>query len=1144
MKKNQIAKEVYLKKGICCFFLLFFALGIYPLLASNNMGLQQQVNQKKVTINKSNVPVKDILEEMKRQSGIDFVVNASFMADLGKKSLKVDNVTVDEALQLLLQGTKYEYQLVGNHVTFVLKKADKENASNQMDMITVKGKVIDAETKDVVPGATVSIVGSTRGTATDKDGVFTILAKEGDELAFSFIGMKTVKKKVTKDATNMVINMHQDAEEIEEVVVTGIFERKAESFTGASVTMKSEDLKQVGNQNVFQSLKSLDPSLMIFDNIEYGSDPNKNPKMTLRGSSSIDLSSSEDVDIKGTYVNDPNSPLFILDGFEASVEKIMDLDMDRVASLTILKDASAKAIYGSRAANGVIVIETKRSTTGNLRVTYNGNLNIEAPDLSSYNLTNAAQKLELEKDFGLYDGKNLDEDIPLKRKYYQKYKAVVAGVDTDWLAKPLRNAVGQKHSLSIELGSNELQVLAGFSYNNVAGVMKGSSRETYDGSIQVSYRHKKFNFRNSLNVVSNVAKDSPYGSFSEYALMNPYYSPYDANGLLVKNAALSVDGMEATEFVGNPLYNATLNTKIEKRYLDVTNNLYVEWSVLQGLKTTLRFGIEEKRNSADEFYPSNHLKFNNYSDDDFFRKGSYQVNNGHLKKLSGDLNVRYSTAIHDKHYIFTNVGVNMSEETYEEVVHKAEGFPNDRMTDIIFARQYLKESKPDGRESTIRDIGVLGVVNYTYDNKYLLDLSLRGNASSQFGSNNRWGTFWSLGLGWNIHKEAFMNPEIFSNLKLRGSLGYTGSQSQDAYASIGSYKYFMNRTYAGFLGGYLKGMRNDDLKWQKKMDYNLGLDVNIKSRFSVTFDLYRSVTENTLIDLTLPPSIGFSTVRENVGRVINTGFDLRTSFTIWQNTKERSYVNLLVNISRNKNRLDKLSDAMVAYNERQQKLAASTTHGVPVQMYYDGVSMNAIWGMKSLGIDPRNGREIYLRKDGTPTYEYDASQQVILGDAMPKFQGTSSISFEYKGFGGNFSFRFQYGAQMYNSTLISKVENANLEQDVDIRLYDGVWRPGDEGKVKPYKSLGKVWISETGEYEQLKTNPTSRFVQDRNELALTNMSLYYDFYRCGFLKRWNMERLKLSFYMNDVFTFSSIEIERGTSYPFARNFNFSLSVTF
>lgn len=917
--------------------------------------------QQRLTMKLGKAGIREIFNEIQKQTSKTVIYNDDRLQLDQKIKADFKDIRLEELLDRILTERGMGYKLVDDYIVIIPK--EEQAVPQVVQERIIKGIVVDNK-GGILPGVTVLIKGTQVGTATDVDGKFTLKIPDSKDLVlvFTFVGMKS--KEVKPGTQNeLKVQLEYNEESLEEVVVTGIFERKAESFTGSSVSMKAEDLKRVGNQNVFQSLRSLDPSLMIFDNMEFGSDPNKNPKMTLRGASSLDLAAAgEEIDIKGTYANDPNAPLFILDGFEASVQKIMDLDMDRVASLTILKDASAKAIYGSRAANGVIVIETKRSTTGNLRVTYTGNVNIEAPDLSSYNLTSAAQKLELEKDFGLYDDDYIVNDIQLKKKYYQKYKSVVAGVNTDWLSKPLQNAVGQKHSLSIELGSNDLQLIADFAYNNIVGVMKGSSRDTYDGSIQVSYRHRKFNFRNILNVVSNVATDSPYGTFSEYALMNPYYSPYDVNGLLVKNAALSVDGMDSEEFVANPLYNSTLNTKIEQRYLDVTNNLYVEWSVLQGLKATLRFGITEKRNSADEFYPSNHLKFYDYKDEDFFRKGSYQVNNGTMKKLSGDLNVRYSTSIRDKHYIFTNIGFNLSDETYEEVIHKAEGFPNDRMTDIIFARQYLKESKPDGKESTIRDIGVLGVVNYTYDNRYLLDLSLRTNASSQFGSNNRWGNFWSVGVGWNIHKEAFMNQEIFDNLKIRGSMGYTGSQSQDAYGAMATYKYFMDRTYVGYLGGYLNGMKNDDLKWQKKMDYNVGLDLNLKRRVSITFDLYKSVTENTLIDLTLPPSVGFNTMKENVGTVINKGFDLRTSFTVLQNLKERSYLTVTANISRNKNKLDKLSDAMTAYNESQMAVAGSNTNSAPVQMYYDGVSMDAIWGMKSLGIDPRNGREIYLTK--------------------------------------------------------------------------------------------------------------------------------------------------------------------------------------
>ncbi|MFR8082139.1 MAG: SusC/RagA family TonB-linked outer membrane protein [Odoribacter splanchnicus] len=946
--------------------------------------------QQRITMQLGETGLKAVFKEISRQTSKTVIYNDDLLKFDGKVRADFIDVELEEVLKQVLKDQRMSYKFMDDYILIVRQKDVPQTVSE----ITLKGTVVD-QTGAALPGVTVLVKGTTLGTSTNIEGKFSLQLPETQNmvLVFSMIGMKSKEVPVGKQR-EFKITLTEEKSELEEVVVTGIVERKAESFTGSTVTMKNEDLKRVGNANVFQSLKSLDPSLMIFDNMEFGSDPNKNPKMTLRGASSIDMG-TEDLDIKGTYANDPNAPLFILDGFEATVQKIMDLDMDRIASLTILKDASAKAIYGSRAANGVIVIETKQNESGDLRVTYTGSVTLEVPDLTSYNLTNAAQKLQLEKEFGLYEPTDMNgEDVSGKELYMSKYKAVYAGVNTDWLAKPLHMGTGQKHSLSIELGGRDLRVMTTFSYNHIVGVMKGSTRDTYDGSLQVSYRHKKFNFRNILNVTSNVANDSPYGTFSEYAAMNPYYSPYDKNGFLVKNAALSVDGLETTEFVANPLYNATLNTKIENRYLDVTDNLYVEWSVLQGLKATLRFGITEKRTSADEFYPANHLKFYNYTGDDLFRKGSYQANTGHMKKLSGDLNVRYSTVVKEKHYLFTNVGLNLSDETYEEIVHKAEGFPNDRMNDLMFAKQYVKDTKPSGKESTIRDIGILGIFNYTYDNKYLFDASYRANASSQFGANNRWGSFWSIGVGWNMHKEAFMNSEIFENFKIRGSLGYTGSQSQDAYASIPTYVYTLDRTYTGLLSSQLQGMKNDDLKWQRKMDYNVGFDMNIKRRFSLTFDAYRSITDNTLIDLTLPPSNGFTTLRENAGEVINRGFDIRTSYTILQNVKERSFLTVNLNISRNKNKLAKLSDAMNVYNESQN---ASVSGTAPAQLYYDGVSMNAIWAVRSLGIDPHNGREIYLSSRGLPTYNWSAADQVVLGDEMPKFQGTGGISFEWKG---------------------------------------------------------------------------------------------------------------------------------------------------
>ena len=238
----------------------------------------------------------------------------------------------------------------------------------------------------------------------DVDGNYTITVPDDPNttLLVSFVGMKPQEQKIGK-STALNFILEEDATVLDQVVVNGVFERKANTFTGSVRTIGKDDLKRVGNSNVLQSLKNLDPSIMFFDNMSLGSDPNAMPEMVLRGKSSINM---EDVDLKATYQNDPNAPLFVLDGFETSLQKIMDLDMDRVESLTILKDASAKAIYGSKAANGVVVIETKAPEGGRLQFSYKGDFSVTMADLSDYNLMNAREKLQFETLAGVYTDKS------------------------------------------------------------------------------------------------------------------------------------------------------------------------------------------------------------------------------------------------------------------------------------------------------------------------------------------------------------------------------------------------------------------------------------------------------------------------------------------------------------------------------------------------------------------------------------------------------------------------------------------------------------------------------------------------------------------------------------------------------------------
>ena len=283
---------------------------------------------------------------------------------------------------------------------------------------------------------------------------------------------------------------------MEEVVVNGIFTRKKESFTGSTTTFTSKELKMVGNQSVLQSLKTLDPSFAIIENNEFGSDPNHLPNIEIRGKSSI-------VGLTDEYETDPNQPLFILDGFESDLETINDLSMDRVQSITVLKDAAATAIYGSKAANGVVVVETKLPAMGSLRVNYNGNLQLTFADLSDYNLMNSYEKLTFERLAGCYrliddEGNILDEEQD--QIYNDLMKEVARGVDTYWMNEPLRFATTHKHTLSIEGGDATFRYGAGLSYGKTEGVMKGSDREVMNGNIRLIYRKGKLSFTNNLNI--------------------------------------------------------------------------------------------------------------------------------------------------------------------------------------------------------------------------------------------------------------------------------------------------------------------------------------------------------------------------------------------------------------------------------------------------------------------------------------------------------------------------------------------------------------------------------------------------------------------------------------------------------------------
>lgn len=1067
------------------------------------------------------VTLEEVIWALEKKSDITFFYNVTDVAGSNKVDAVFKDAPLEKILTEVLRGTNLSYEIQGKVV--VIKRYLSSPVSDSLKSVTINGVVKDSHGNGL-PGVTVVLKGTTTGVATANDGDFSITIPKRDSvvLVFSFVGM-TTKEVVWKGEKTLNVVLLDEVSEMEEVVITGIFTRKAESFTGAATTFKQADLKRMGNQNILQSLKNMDPSFMVMENVDFGSDPNRTPDIQVRGASSLP-------NVKGEYESNPNQPLFILDGFEATVEKVFDLDMNRVASVTLLKDAAAKAIYGSRAANGVVVIETIQPEKGKLKVSYSGDLNITTPDLSSYDLCNAKEKLQVEWESGRYKAYYpIDEQFSLEQ-YNAIEREIARGVNTYWLAKPLRTGVGHKHSLYLEGGDDYLRYGVDLSYNKVAGVMKESSRENVAGAITLSYRYNKMIFRNVLSVAFNRADDSPYGSFSEYTKLNPYWSPKDENGNLKRVLGTFQRSYWQTASVYyNPLYNATLGTKNFSKYTEITNNFYMEWQMHKDLKFIGRFGYTQKQDSREDFYPGNHTKFADWTGDNYFKRGSYYIKDGTSKTLKLDATLNYSKQW-DKHLLFANLNWNLQQDSYDYHGMEAWGFLNDKVDHVAFAKQYAENGSPSGDETTTREIGLVGAINYSYDNRYLADLSYRLSGSSVYGSDNRWGGFWSAGIGWNMHYESFMSgQEWLKQLKLRASVGYTGSQNFNPYQAMATYKYFTNAEYDNIVGAYLMGMANDKLKWQRTQDINIGVDAQFFGSLTFRFDYYVSNTDNLLVDFDLSGSTGFNTFKENLGEVQNKGFDATLNWRVYNNTEKDAYFTIFGSVSHNKNKIVKISDALTHSNEAQNDDDVNPSK--PFTRFEEGQSTSAIWVVRSLGIDPETGDELFLNRKGEKTYEWNINDQVVCGESNPKFQGNFGFNTEYMGFSLNCSFSYKVGGDYYNQTLVDRVENVDIQYNLDRRVFSGTWKnPGD---VTFFKR-----ITET----PTTTRPTDRFVERQNELSLASLNLGYDFKHLNISKF--AERLKLAFYMTDVFRVSSVKTERGLEYPFARTFSFSLQATF
>ncbi len=1086
--------------------------------------------------------IKEIFSAIEEKSEFVFLFANDLVADLEQRvNVRVEASTVDEILDEAFKSTNLTYKINDRQVLISRKEKQAPGLFKeellQTSKIRVNGKIMNRQ-KEPLPGATVVLKSNPlHGTVTGINGEFTIDVSAPDEmLLISFIGMKTQEVRSGQGTELLQVILEEMVTNLSEVVATGYFNRKKEDFTGSAISISSDELKTITPGDLFQSIEAFDPSFKIQENNLFGSNPNRLPNINVRGASSIPSTSTE-ILRRDNISSNVNMPTFILDGYEVSVEKIYDLDMNRIASITLLKDAAATAIYGSRAANGVLVITTVTPEEGKLRVSYNFDLSLNVTDLSSYKVLNATDKLEYERLAGLYDYDNALSQDELDAAFYRKKYNVVSGVDTYWLSQPIEDAVGHKHSLYIDGGTETIRYGISFQYQNTPGVMKGSKRDRYGIGADLSYNlNGKFLFKNTLSVSQVQGAESPYGSFRDYVRMNPYYPMTGTNGEIIREIDSWTDRSGAgasinTEVVLNPLFEGTLNSFNESTYLEVIDAFSVEWNMTSEFRLRGLVSLNKKVAEADNFRSPLSNAYYFYSSADLSERGQYDFQSSDEVTVDGNVTMTYSKGFNN-HFINLALGANIREYNYDVKLISATGFTNDRFINIGFAKSYKEDSSPASGSSTERLFGSFLSVNYSYLNKYLLDLSVRADGSSKFGSDNKVAPFWALGLGWNLHHEAFMKSQkLISQFKLKANTGLTGSVSFSPYMSNTLYQYYKDSWYSTGVGAIVNQYGNENLKWQRTRNYDLGLDLGLlEDRIYLSGRYYRKLTEDMLTDITLPPSTGFSSYKENLGDMRNEGFEFNTKINILK-TKNWS-ATLIGNFIQNNNELVKISNSLKQLNEEADDAQAGDDFkGVPLVRYNEGQSLNTIYAVRSLGIDPENGKEIYVKKDGSRTYDWNVDDIVPIRDGTPTLEGYFGGSLYFKGFLLNCTFYTRFGGYDYNQTLVDRVENADPRFNVDQRAMEHRWKsPGD---IALYKDIA----------EQGSTYVTERFIQKDNVLELNSVYLSYDF-NSDLLKKMQLKNLRAAVTMNNVWRTSSVDVERGIDYPFARTFTFSIQTTF
>ncbi|WP_445381341.1 SusC/RagA family TonB-linked outer membrane protein [Robiginitalea sp. IMCC43444] len=920
---------------------------------------------------------------------------------------------------------------------------------------TISGNVTDQNGLPL-PGVSVVVVGTTRGTQTDFDGNYSLNASMGETLRYSYLGQKTVTRVV--GASNTInIQMEEDAETLEEVVVVGYGTRSSELSTSAVATVKTD------------AIESFVPSTSV-DNILQGQAagvqvtaangrPGQTAFVQIRGVGSINASTT---------------PLYVIDGTPVDAGFVNNLNPNDIESLSILKDAATVSKYGSRGANGVVVITTKGGRSGEAQVVFRSSYGFGERIPDPFDLMNTEQKLRLEKEFADL-GVNAAQSLPGANASPEE-RARLLALDTNWEEELLRKSAIQSNSLTVSGGSEELTYLLSLGYDKNTGIIdriKGFERVT--ARLNTTYQAKEW-----LNIGANISMSRNTTDLprDRNNVQNPFRAMYDYNPwdpLFLRDGT----GAVVTDSDGNPVYNPTttgfpialaLQTEPENnRNFLIVGNLSADMTLSDKFSNSFALGATNNRfNRTNRSLAGGVLQgfvgdanFPGTQTDNFSNTLQYNVSNLFT----------YNDTFGSNHNLTASFLLEYNERIFTSLFATSRGFPS---PDIPY-QNVAAEASNAGSNEARRILFSQGLfVDYDYDGKYIVSGSLRRDGSSRFGPDNKYGTFYSGSVAWNIARESFMENTAFNNLKLRASYGTSGNQN------IGDFN-FLNllgfNTYNGQTTAIPLGVGNPEIQWESQAILDIGVEFGLfNNRINGVIDYFKKNSKDLLLNRPLSQTVGDedNSILANIGEIENSGVEISLNADVVRGE------NFLWSVGGNITFLD---NRVVSLVDGEDIINGNT-------ILREGEEINSFYLERYAGVNPANGEPLYLDTDGNVTNEYSPSFQVLLEDKSPAadLEGGFFTSFKYNGFGLRADFVYKAGNYILNFQRQQGIAIGNINRNQRVEAFNYWKNPGDQNVLpsplfQNTADQGTDRFLERGDYVRLRTltldyNLPSRFVND------------------------------------------------------------------